>query len=175
MIPFELITIWDLHLPLKIKIHMWLILQDGINTKDKLIQRGWSGDPSCVFCFSNETLDHLFLLCEDILLFWTIFNDFNKDDYKLDLTSIKNMWLSSFSSNSALQIKMQSFIGIVWWVIWLNRNKREFNSGTIPSIIDIYYSVSSLLYDWTGERLGIEVHFKDKEIVQGQEVQDLEG
>ena len=37
-------------IPTKIKIFLWLLLNNAILTKDNLIKRKWVGDPVCYFC-----------------------------------------------------------------------------------------------------------------------------
>jgi hypothetical protein len=40
---------WKAKIPLKIKIFMWLVMQNAILTKDNLLKRKWVGGPSCAF------------------------------------------------------------------------------------------------------------------------------
>ena len=56
-------TIWNANIPLKIRIFLWLAKQNKILTRDNLGKKGWIGDQSCVFCTSQESVSHLFLLC----------------------------------------------------------------------------------------------------------------
>jgi hypothetical protein len=51
--------IWKGKIPAKIKIFLWLVANDAILTKDNMIKRNWSGDPSCYFCQQPETVTHL--------------------------------------------------------------------------------------------------------------------
>jgi hypothetical protein len=53
--------LWNAKLPLKIKIFMWLTLQDSILTKDNLLKRKCKGSPACVFCQEAESVKHLML------------------------------------------------------------------------------------------------------------------
>lgn len=55
---------WNLPIPPKIKVFIWLIEHDKILTKDKLLIRGWIWNPSCQFCSEEETIDQLFLNCQ---------------------------------------------------------------------------------------------------------------
>lgn len=55
--------IWKAKLPLKIKIWMWLINHNAILTKDNLLKRNWSGDPTCAFGNETETIPHIFFEC----------------------------------------------------------------------------------------------------------------
>lgn len=55
--------IWKGKIPPKIKIFMWLLENGVILTKDNMIRRNWSGNPTCFFCENDESIDHLFFAC----------------------------------------------------------------------------------------------------------------
>jgi len=61
-------TIWKSHVPLKIKIFLWLVRRDKILTKVNLATKGWPGDLTCAFCDQHESTDHLFIHCSYIRL-----------------------------------------------------------------------------------------------------------
>lgn len=63
---------WDLKIPLKIKIFLWLMLKNSILTKDNLLRRGWTGDEHCHFCAAVETTDHLLFSCSLARLIWQV-------------------------------------------------------------------------------------------------------
>ena len=50
--------IWKSKVPSKIKIFLWLMLNNAILTKDNMVKRKWQGDPACYFCTHNESLSH---------------------------------------------------------------------------------------------------------------------
>jgi hypothetical protein len=54
---------WKAKIPKKIKTFMWSVEQKAILTKDNMLARNWKGDPSCYFCGSPETVEHLFFEC----------------------------------------------------------------------------------------------------------------
>jgi len=64
--------IWNAKIPLKIKIWMWLIYHNAIQTKDNLLKRNWSGDQKCAFCNENETLPLLFFDCSMAKYVWSM-------------------------------------------------------------------------------------------------------
>jgi hypothetical protein len=55
--------LWEIKIPLKIKIFMWYLKKVVILTKDNLVRRNWNGDRKCCFCHSPESIQHLFLDC----------------------------------------------------------------------------------------------------------------
>lgn len=52
---------WQLTIPYKIKVLMWLVARNIILTKQNLSRRGWIGDTKYQFCHQTETINHLFL------------------------------------------------------------------------------------------------------------------
>lgn len=62
--------IWKVKIPLKIKIFMWLVAQSAILTKDNMEKRKWQGDPTCYFCNSTESVDHLLFQCSTARVVW---------------------------------------------------------------------------------------------------------
>lgn len=54
---------WNLLVPPKIRVFMWLVSHNTILTKDNLAIKGWVGDPKCQFCLHHELIDHLFITC----------------------------------------------------------------------------------------------------------------
>ncbi|WVZ88012.1 hypothetical protein U9M48_034574, partial [Paspalum notatum var. saurae] len=65
--------LWKLKLPLKIKIFVWFLFKGVILTKDNLFKRNWSGDGSCCFCDTNETIQLLFFDCPVARFVWRVF------------------------------------------------------------------------------------------------------
>jgi predicted DNA-binding transcriptional regulator len=56
--------IWDVHLPLKVKLFFWLVLYDRILIKLNLQVRGWRGSILCKCCGSHtEIIFHMFFYC----------------------------------------------------------------------------------------------------------------
>lgn len=64
--------IWKGKVPAKIKIFLWLMMNNAILTKDNLLKRKWVGDPSCHFCDNDETISHLFFQCSTAKAVWAI-------------------------------------------------------------------------------------------------------
>lgn len=62
--------IWQLCIPLKVKIFCWLVLKKSHLTTDNLLKRGWTWNIACVLCgVEEETVDHFFTSCVFIRFF----------------------------------------------------------------------------------------------------------
>ena len=68
----EVKHLWKAKLPLKVKIFMWLALQDSILTKDSLLKIKWKGSPACAFCQDAESVRHLMFECPVIKYVWSL-------------------------------------------------------------------------------------------------------
>ena len=55
--------IWSMKIPLKNKIFAWYLRRGVILTKDNLAKCNWHGSKRCVFCYKDETINHLFFEC----------------------------------------------------------------------------------------------------------------
>jgi hypothetical protein len=64
--------IWEGKVPAKIKIFMWLMINNAILTKDNLLNRKWKGNPECYFCSCPESIPHLFFQCSVAKSVWTV-------------------------------------------------------------------------------------------------------
>ena len=53
--------LWNLKVPSKVKIFMWYLIRGVILTKGNIARRNWQGNKKCVFCDSDESIQHLFL------------------------------------------------------------------------------------------------------------------
>jgi len=64
--------IWKGKIPAKIKIFLWLVAINAILTRDNMIRRKWTGDPSCLFCDQNESISDLLFQCSMAKVVWGI-------------------------------------------------------------------------------------------------------
>ena len=64
--------IWKGKIPAKIKIFLWLVMNNAILTKDNLIRRKWAGNPTCHFCDKEESISHLLFQCSTAKAVWAV-------------------------------------------------------------------------------------------------------
>ena len=64
--------VWKAKIPYKIKFFLWLVENNAILTKDNLIKRHWTGSPTCHFCLTDESVEHLFFQCPVARVTWGI-------------------------------------------------------------------------------------------------------
>jgi hypothetical protein len=64
-------TFWTWDIALKIKLFMWLALENKILTWDNLRKRGWEGPSVCSLCYrEEESIFHIFVSCPFTLQIW---------------------------------------------------------------------------------------------------------
>lgn len=142
----QYITIWNANIPLKIKVFLWLLKQDKILTKSNLLQKGWHGNPNCLFCGALETADHLFAQCPFTTAIWSWIARHNNFTYNCN--SINDLWLidSCIPLKDVLLVELLRVATL--WNIWLARNKLCFNDSAMPSLANIGSSIISLASYW---------------------------
>jgi hypothetical protein len=64
--------LWNLKVPLKIKIFLWYLRRGVVLTKDNLAKCNWQGSVLCSFCHKEETIQHLFYDCHLARSIWSI-------------------------------------------------------------------------------------------------------
>jgi hypothetical protein len=64
---------WELKVLAKVKCFMWSLMWGKTLTKMNLLKRGWASDKQCMFCASDESIDHLFFACPLARFVWGLF------------------------------------------------------------------------------------------------------
>jgi hypothetical protein len=93
-----------------------MVPQKAILTKENMIARNWQGDPSCYFCDTSETVDHLLFQCPVAKVVWgTLAICFHQSDRP---SSYEQFWpwiKKALGGGGGV---------VVCWAIWIARNKR---------------------------------------------------
>jgi hypothetical protein len=143
---FDFKSIWSAHMPLKIKIFVWLLKQNRILTKDNLCKKGWNGDKSCVFCQEEETVNHLFLHCQFVRCLWNWIANYN--GFTFGCATIAELW----DIDGYIPMKDPNVVemirGAVLWCVWLERNRLIFRGATAKSLQNIGAQIISLVKFW---------------------------
>jgi hypothetical protein len=115
--------IWEWQLPLKVKLVVWLLLEQIILTWDNLIKRGFLGPSICVLCKkSEETVLHLFGECSFIIGIWQTITK--------ELKVVNNLQGGQFED--ILQIwsrgkeNWKEIPCYICWEVWKHRNLMIF-------------------------------------------------
>lgn len=142
---------WKTWAPLRIKIFVWLALQDRCWIADRLLWRGLPHPPRCVFCDQvPETMHHLLVGCPFSRQIWhevlswcrttmpppTAYEDFIE------------WWAASHGTATAgQQGGISSMIILTAWLIWKARNACVFDAEQ-PSIMRVFNSIRAEAKSW---------------------------
>ncbi len=68
----RILHLWNIKIPLHIKIFLWLAARNRVPTADLLIKRGWYGPSICLLCSCDEEcLEHLLFRCSYARSVWS--------------------------------------------------------------------------------------------------------
>jgi hypothetical protein len=124
-------AIWKSRAMPNLKVFIWSLFQDRLNTRDLMKRKNWHIDSgyNCAMCSQNtlETSQHLFFQCEFAQLCWNLLDihwDFSRP-FALNYTVTK----ASFAGPCFFEI-----IACATWNIWKVRNDLIFNN--VPADFD---------------------------------------
>ncbi|KAG8045329.1 hypothetical protein GUJ93_ZPchr0008g13376 [Zizania palustris] len=138
---------WDLRIPLKIKLFLWLTLKNKILTKDNLLKRGWKGgSKNCFFCGKDEFVQHLFFDCVVIRFVWSLLKiGFNIGPF----ANQDHLWRAWYLN---LNIHLRKLVGVglaaVFWTIWKTRNEVCFQNKTVKDPLVIVNLICYWMSSW---------------------------
>jgi hypothetical protein len=118
-------AIWKSKSLPKLKVFVWLLLMDRLNTRDLMLRKHWHIDsgPGCVLCARGdlETRDHLFFDCDFTRHCWLFLNihwDFSRPFAENFVTTRE-----AFGGPCFMEV-----FACAAWNIWKVRNDLIFNS-----------------------------------------------
>ena len=138
--------IWKLKVPLKIKIFMWFLYNKVILTKDNLARRNWNGCKKCVFCDSEESIDHLFFTCPFAHFLWTIVQYTFNIVTPANSTNMFGNWLDGVEKDLKAQIRVGACA--LLWSIWRCRNDIIFNNARNANFLQVIRMATHWIHEW---------------------------
>jgi hypothetical protein len=70
-----MMCIWRAKLPLKVKIFLWQVCNDKIQSAEQLKAKNWNGPLECKLCGEVESTSHIFLECAVAMFSWKVVGD----------------------------------------------------------------------------------------------------
>jgi hypothetical protein len=137
-------NLWSWNIAQKIKLFTWLTIENKIHTWDNLQRKGWVGPNICQLCYSDEeTVMHLFIKCPFTRQVWdiiTLDQNLNTIWEGTTISACYDYW-------STRECNLKHLPSLVYWFIWLDRNKKFFENGT-PSTSIVAYKTLGMLKNW---------------------------
>ncbi|KAK1325394.1 hypothetical protein QJS10_CPA01g02200 [Acorus calamus] len=143
--------LWKRKMPLKVKIFLWVALQDRLLTKSYRAKWRPESSATCELCDTDvETVDHLFCACQALIPFWGMlrtgsgaalrFN--NKDELWEQMVSTKR------PGDTRAQAEVRKIlIPAALWAIWLCRNKKIFQNQRFYTE-NLWENTTHFIVDW---------------------------
>ena len=135
---------WKTWAPLRIKIFIWLALQDQCWKADRLARRGLPHNDSCVLCDqTTEDMHHLFTSCPFSRQIWHEVLSWCRSTATIPNpdTPFADWWIDTCTSSpTALRKGLCSIIALTAWAIWKHRNGCVFDQRQ-PSIATLLQSI----------------------------------
>lgn len=140
---FNFSRLWKCRLQPRMAFFQWCLIQNRINTRDRLFRFGIVPESSCVFCSTvTESIQHLFFDCDFSYRVWAATST-HLLGYVPTITTFFDHW-----QYNPPNIHLDPFVAVFSWCIWVERNDRVFH-GTNPHFeracrrIIYFYSLST--------------------------------
>lgn len=140
--------IWKSKVPYKIKIFLWLLERKATLTKDNMVKRKWTRDPTCRLCNSIETTEHLFFQCPTARTVWAIVALCFGVNTIPNSTNQYWRWISIHLTSG--QQVYTLILAAICWATWKARNKACFEHKLIKHPAEIICHACSLMFFWAG-------------------------
>jgi hypothetical protein len=114
------------NVPLKLKIFLWQLDNNWLQTALSLKQRGWRGSHLCSLCGQVEDVDHIFFRCSIARLIWCGIRDILEwANGLVSWATWRERW-SKGGMKIPKRFALFLFAGLAW-ALWVNRTKMASN------------------------------------------------
>jgi hypothetical protein len=119
--PVHTPAIWQLSVPPRIHVFLWLLANNKALKRDNLHKRRHVEDRTCLFYSDLESVDHLFFKCFVVSHIWYFLSEVFNVQVGADFESVARWWISN-NKNVVLNL----FSSATLWSIWSLRNELCF-------------------------------------------------
>ena len=113
--------LWNNRTPTKLKVFLWLLFQNRLQSGEALKKKHWKRDGRCILCRVVESVDHIFFECVISSFVWcSCMEALGWDRPPANLADFLSNWLPLGCND--YHLKLFQF-AVVTWAIWVNRNK----------------------------------------------------
>jgi hypothetical protein len=141
--PMYIPSIWNIKVPPKIQLFLWLLSHNKLVTVDNLNRKGMSKPEECCFCNEKETIKHLFFECVVAKTIWRYTSEFVGWEIGVDYFSVASKWIHKEKFYSANVISYA-----VLKAIWLTRNDFVFNKQDWRDVKGVLRKILKLSLEW---------------------------
>jgi hypothetical protein len=112
-------NIWTAKLPLKIKIFLWRVCNDKIQSADQLARKNWAGPTDCKLCGKFKSTENIFQ-CVLATLGWSILKDVL--EWNVAPTNLNELHSKLIEGSVRTNSLFVFIFGCFAWSLWLLRN-----------------------------------------------------
>jgi len=139
-------NIWKTSLPMKIKVFLWQLSHNKLQSVVALKRRGWKGSTRYALCGRHESVSHIFFTCSSAHFVWACLSEVFGGTIPCSWDELHGGKLTSmFKTNMRLSLFL--FAGIAW-SIWRTRNKMAIEKIFSQNPIDVVYLGISFVQKW---------------------------
>jgi hypothetical protein len=139
--------LWKVRLPLKIRIFLWMLWHDRVQTGAQLMKRNCKGSEKCKYRSKLETRDHLFFNCNIAQVIWVWIRDsLGWSEGPTSIHKFQEFLLNVEDSKRTCMLycilasKVQS--------LWKTRNGWVFKNVLIKYVKLIAYKIVGFMLQW---------------------------
>ena len=131
---------------MKLKVFLWLVYNNKLQTSVELRKRNWKGNPLCGICGKLETADHIFFTCITARFTWACLKEaLGWTRNPVCLQEFLDNWVPLGCKQYSLKIFLMT---IVLWGLCTSRNKRVMKGKFTRTPSDIIFKINALLQRW---------------------------
>lgn len=144
MAPYK--DIWQVRVPLKIKVFLWQLLRNKLPTSDNIAKRHGPSSGMCAVCGSLEDANHVFFRCHLARFAWSAVREAAGVSWNPSSGADLLNLLAPLQGSSKRVIWRS--VGALLWSLWTIRNKLTIE-GVFPSHpADCIFKCTTLLQQW---------------------------
>ena len=134
-------NLWRVKAPMKIKVFLWQLDNDRLQTAVSLKHRGWKGSHLCVLCGRAEDVNHIFFRCSVARMVWCGARDsLGWEACPVSWEDWKVKWVNGHLKTPK-RIALFLFAGLAWG-LWTNRNRMAIER-IFPSSPQVFCTLES--------------------------------
>ena len=141
--PGDLLTIWNIEVPLRIHIFLWLMAKNKLLTRDNLQKRQTVDDATCLFCSDPKSIEHLFFGCVVAIELWRVIFDISNKNTGMSVDDMLAWWFNN--KNHPADCLLHS---AVLWTLWKYRNDICFNHVPWLGMLVLWRKTAYTLGSW---------------------------
>ena len=126
---------------------MWFLHRKVLLTKDNLVKRNWTGCKKCVFCQSDETVEHLFISCQFTRDVWRLIHFTFNISPPTSVANLFGHWLDGVDKLTKARIRIGTCAFL--WAIWNCRNDVVFNTNRNAHFLQVVHQAVYWIHMWS--------------------------